>query len=579
MVNTMNWKMSNQSRNTTTRKKSLSYAHTGSEKELLWMTIGDVIKETAEQYPGNDALVAVWLDQRYTYKEFYHLCCETAKGFIKLGITKGDRVAIWATNCPEWVVTQVATAMIGAILIPINPAFREHELEYTLQDSESQTLILTEKFKTSDYLTMFYNVCPEAKVSTPGDIQSEKLPYLKNVIVLNEQGHAGMITWKDLLDKDKTISDAELKKREALLDPDDIINIQYTSGTTGFPKGASLTHFNIVNNAYFVGENMKFTFKDRLCIPVPFYHCFGMVLSNMVCLVYGAAMVLPAEYFSPVETLKAVETERCTALHGVPTMFITELDHPEFSHFDLSSLRTGIMAGAPCPIEIMKKVINSMGASEITIAYGLTEASPVTNQTHIDDSLKQRVETVGPPLQHTEVKVVDAETGRVQPVGKLGELCCRGFQVMREYHDKPEETAETIDEGHWLHTGDLAIMDQNGYCRIVSRIKDMIIRGGENIYPREIEEFLLTHPQVEDAYVVGVPDRKYGEEIAAWIKLKEDAVVTPEEIREYCKGKISHQKIPRYIKLVDSFPMTVTGKIKKFKIRELAAEELGLDGK
>jgi len=564
-------------RNHNTRKK-LSYAHTGSEKELLWMTIGEVIKETVSKYPENDALVAVRREERYTYREFYDACCRAAKGFLNLGVSKGDHVAVWATNCPEWVIAQIATAMIGAILIPVNPAFREHELEYTLTDSESQTLVLIERFKTSDYLAMFYRVCPEARECKPGKIQSKTLPHLKNVIVLSEKAHPGMYTWSNLLESGETVSDAGLEGRELLLDPDDIINIQYTSGTTGFPKGASLTHFNIVNNAYFVGENMRFTSKDRLCIPVPFYHCFGMVLSNMVCIIYGATMVLPAEYFDPEKTLKAVEKERCTAIHGVPTMFITELDHPEFHNVDLTSLRTGIMAGAPCPVEFMKRVIDEMGASEITIAYGLTEASPVTNQTKIDDSLELRVETVGPPLQHTEIKIIDTETDKVQPIGVVGELCVRGFQVMKGYYNKPKETYETIDENHWLHTGDLGIMDENGYCRITSRIKDMIIRGGENIYPREIEEFLLTHPLVKDAYVFGVPDRKYGEEIAAWIRLKENVDITPEKIREYCVGKISHQKIPRYIKFVEEYPMTVTGKIKKFKMREMATKELGLDG-
>jgi fatty-acyl-CoA synthase len=554
-----------------------SYAHTGSKTQLLWTTIGDVIKKTANLYPENDALVCTYRDERLTYREFFDLCCVAAKGFMALGVSKGDRVAVWATNYPEWVITQVATALIGAVLVPVNPAFREHELEYTLTDSESKMLVLIEKFKTSDYLTMFYHVCPEAKKSAPGKIQSEKLPHLKHVVVLSDTPHPGMYTWDTLLDMGESVSDEDLQERGAVLDPDDIINIQYTSGTTGFPKGASLTHFNIVNNAYFVGENMQFGSDDRLCIPVPFYHCFGMVLSTMVCLVYGAAMVLPAEHFDPGATLKAAAQEHCTALHGVPTMFITELDHPEFKNVDLTALRTGIMAGAPCPVEIMKRVIDEMGAREITICYGLTEASPVTNQTHLDDPIGLRVETVGPPLQHTEIKIIDTETGSVQPVGIPGELCCRGFQVMRGYYNKVKETAETIDENHWLHTGDLAVMDENGYCRITSRIKDMIIRGGENIYPREIEEFLYTHPLVRDAYVIGVPDKKYGEEIAAWIQLKKGAQTTPEEIQDYCKGKIAHQKIPRYIKFVDGFPMTVTGKIKKFEMRKTAVKELGLE--
>jgi fatty-acyl-CoA synthase len=556
------------------RKNSFSYAHTGSEKKLLWATIGEIIKKTATTYPENDAIVAVWRNERYTYREFFTICCQAAKSFLRMGVSKGDRVAIWATNYPEWVITQVAAAMIGAILVPVNPAFREHELEYALNDSQSQTLILIERFKTSDYLSMFYNICPEAKKSEPGSIHSEVVPHLRNVIVLTEEDQPGTYTWKEFLECGSDVSDRELEERESLLDPDDIINVQYTSGTTGFPKGASLTHFNIVNNAYFVGANMNFTENDRLCIPVPFYHCFGMVLSNMVCMVYGATMVLPAEYFDRLATLKAVEKERCTALHGVPTMFIAELDRPESLTLDLISLRTGIMAGAPCPVNIMKKVIDVLGIHEITIAYGLTEASPVTNQTRITDSFKLRVQTVGPPLQHTEVKIVNPGTGMVQPTGIVGELCCRGFQVMRGYFNKPTETAETIDENLWLHTGDLGTMDENGYCRITSRIKDMIIRGGENIYPREIEEFLYTHPLVADAYVIGVPDEKYGEEIAAWIRLKEGANITAEEIQAFCRGKISHQKIPKYIKFVENYPMTVSGKIQKFKMREMAIKEL-----
>jgi fatty-acyl-CoA synthase len=568
--------MKRKSHSSTTRKRTLSYAHTGSETPLLWMTIGDMVEHAAMSFPSHDALVAVWLKKRYTYEEFYETCCQAARGFMGMGIERGDRVAIWATNYPEWVITQVATAMIGAILVPINPAFREHELEYTLTDSRSQTLLLIEHFKTSHYLTMFYDVCPELKKSDPGDIISSTLPFLKNVILLGEEKCPGLFTWGDLLQRGNTVSNTAFEERKASLDPNDVINIQYTSGTTGFPKGASLTHFNIVNDAYFVAENMRFSSIDRLCIPVPFYHCFGMVLSNMVCMVTGATMVLPAEYFNPEETLRAVEQEKCTALHGVPTMFITELDNPVFKDLDLSSLRTGIMAGAPCPVEIMNRVIEDMGASEITIAYGLTEASPVTNQTRIDDSLELRVETVGPPLAHTEIKIIDPETGRVQPIGTVGELCCRGFQVMKGYYNKPTETAETIDGNNWLHTGDLAAMDENGYCRITSRIKDMIIRGGENIYPREIEEFLHTHPKVIDAYVFGVPDKKYGEEIAAWIQLKEGVKSTPEEIIEFCRGKIAHQKIPRYIKFVEEFPMTVTGKIQKFKMREMATTELGL---
>ena len=554
-----------------------SYAFTGSETKLLHCTIGEILEETAIKYPENDALVATWRDERYTYKELYELCRQAAKGFMKLGVAKGDRVAIWATNYPEWVITQFATAMIGAILVTVNPAYRSHELEYCIKDSQSQTLILIGSFKTSDYLSIFYQVCPEAKTAEAGEIKTERFPYLKNAIFLGKEAHEGMFTWQELLKMGRDVTDEGLNEREESLDPDDVINIQYTSGTTGLPKGASLTHRNILNNGFFVGEYMKFTSEDRLCIPVPFYHCFGMVLSNLACITHGATMVLPAEYFEPSAVLQAVEKERCTALHGVPTMFIAELAHPEFSKFNLSRLRTGIMAGSPCPIEVMKKVIDLMHASEMTIAYGLTEASPVTNQTAPDDPLELRCESVGRPSPHVEVKIIDPATGKLVPLGQPGELCTRGYVVMREYYNKPEETAEVIDEAGWLHTGDLAEMDDNGYCKIVGRIKDMIIRGGENVYPREIEEFLYTHPKIKDVQVIGVPDQKLGEQVAAWIQLRKGQTATDEEIQGFCKGKIAHYKIPKYIKFVDNFPMTVTGKIQKYKMREMMTKELGLE--
>ena len=558
-------------------EREMSYAHTGSGKKLLWHTVGEMLRETTAKYSENDALVAVWRGERYSYRRFYEVCCQVAKSFMKLGIAKGDRIAIWATNYPEWLITQFATAMIGAILVPTSPAFREHELEYILKDSESQTLVLISGFKTSDYPAMFYNICPEAKRANPGEIKSKKFPYLRNVILLSEDAQPGMLTWKKLLEFGGEVSNRELEERTASLDPEDIMSIQYTSGTTGFPKGVLLTHHNIVNNGFFGGENLKFTSSDRLCNPLPLYHCFGMVLGSILCITHGATMIIPAEYFDPLSTLKAVEQERCTAIHGVPTMFIAALEHPEFKRFDFSSLRTGIMGGAPCPVEVIKKVVDLMGVHEMVIGYGLTECSPLTTQTNIDDPSGLWMETIGPPSLHTEIKIVDPATGKVVPVGIQGELCCRGYLVMQGYHNKPRETAETIDERGWLHTGDLATMDENGYCRITGRIKDMIIRGGENISPLEIEEFLHTHPMVKDVYVFGVPDKKYSEEIAAWIQLKKNGSTTPKEIHEFCVGKIAHQKTPKYIKLVESYPMTASGKIQKFKMREIATKELGLE--
>ena len=552
-----------------------SYIHQGSTEPLKWTTIGQQLQHTAEKFPTNEALVAVWKNERYTYEHFYKICKRAAKGLIQMGVKKGDRVGIWATNYTEWVITQFSTAMIGAVLVTINPALREHELEYILRDSECQTLILIEQFKSSKYLNMFYNVFPEAKKQMPGNLHSYKFPHLKNVIVLAKDGKPGMYTSQDVLGQGKEVSNTVFEERQASLDPDDIINIQYTSGTTGFPKGACLTHHNIVNNAFFVGRNMQFTEKDRLCIPVPFYHCFGMVVSNMLCINYGATMVIPGEFFSPRCTMEAASKEKCTAMHGVPTMFISQLEHPDFHTFDFSSLRTGIMAGAPCPIELMNKVRDVMGIKEITICYGLTETSPVINQTRIDDPVHLRVETVGPPLQHTEIKIIDPETSHVVSIGQPGEICIRGFQVMKCYHNKPEETHNTIDETRWLHTGDIGTMDAQGYCRITGRLKDMIIRGGENIYPREIEEYLYGHPDIVDVSVFGIPDEKYGEEIAAWIQPQKNSNLTTDDIHQFCKGKISHQKIPKFIKFVQEFPMTATGKIQKFRMKELYAEELG----
>ena len=555
----------------------ISYAFEGSNTKLIAKTIGDLFEEMSQQVPNNDCVVSVHQGMRMTYKEFNKEVDRVAKGLMALGVNKGDRVGIWSTNNIEWVMVQFATAKMGAVLVNINPAYRTHELEYAMKQSELSTLILIDNFKTSDYIKMVYEVEPSIRDSRPGQIKSEKLPFLRNVVCINNTEHAGMYKWNDMLSMASKIDDSDLKNVQKSLEFDDAINIQYTSGTTGFPKGVTLSHFNILNNGFFIGERMDFTEKDRLCIPVPFYHCFGMVLANLACVTHGATMVLPGEAFEPEAVLKAVEQEKCTALHGVPTMFIAELEDPNFNDYDLTTLRTGIMAGSPCPVEVMKRVNNEMHMNEITIAYGLTEASPVITQTSTHDTLEHRTATVGQVLPFVEAKIVDPETGKIVPAGVQGELCTRGYHVMKYYYNNPEATKEAIDENGWLHTGDLATMDQDGYFKITGRMKDMIIRGGENVYPREIEEFLYTHPKISDVQVIGVPDRKYGEEICAWVKLKEGETATEEEIKEFCRGKIAHFKIPRYIKFTDSFPMTVTGKIRKVEMREISTKELGLE--
>jgi fatty-acyl-CoA synthase len=558
-------------------KVSYSYAFRGSEKPLIGKTIGDMFDEIADKYPDNDAIVSIHQGTRYTYRELQKELDRAAKGFIAMGLKKGDRLAIWATNLAEWIITQFATAKVGIIMVNINPAYRTHELEYALRQSEAQALLLMDRFKSSDYVQMFYEVCPEARTAQPGKIHSEKLPFLRTAVMIRGEKPQGMWSWDDVLKMGDDVPDEILEEREESLDFDDPINIQYTSGTTGFPKGVVLTHHNILNNGYFIGECMKFTEKDRLCIPVPFYHCFGMVLSNMACMTHGAAMVLPAEYFDPVLVMSAIEKERCTAVHGVPTMFIAELEHPDFSKYDFSSLRTGIMAGSPCPIEFMKKVSTLMNMREVVITYGQTEASPGITMSSTDDSLEQRVSTIGRPMPHTEMKIVDPKTGKMVHRGETGEICARGYMIMRCYYNNQVATDQCIDKEGWLHTGDLGTLDDEDYCKITGRLKDMVIRGGENIYPREIEEFLYTHPAVSDVQVIGVPDKKYGEEIMAWIKLKKGVTAGAEEIKDFCKGKIAHFKVPRYIKFVDDFPMTVSGKIQKFKMRDESIKELGLE--
>ena len=562
-----------------TGRERLSYARGPGNPPLLDSTIGAVLERTAATYPERDALVVVAEGVRLRWGEFLEEVDRVARGLTAMGVGKGHRVAIWATNRSQWVLTQFATARIGAIMVNINPGYGSRELHYALEQSETQTLIAIAGFRSANYLEMISEICPEAGGAGPKEWRSESLPHLRNVVLAGEgQPLAGMGRWDELVSGGQAAGAGETEGETGVsLGSHDPINIQYTSGTTGYPKGAVLTHHNIVNNACLVGQRMELTCRDRVCIPVPFYHCFGMVLGNMACAVHGAAMVIPSEAFDPWSTLKAIEEEACTAVYGVPTMFIRELEHPEFSRVDLRSLRTGIMAGSPCPIEVMKQVVEKMHCREMTIAYGLTESSPVITQTGVSDPLRTRVTTVGRPLPHTEVKIVDPGSGEVAPRGTPGELCTRGYLVMSGYYRNPKATRQAVDPEGWLHTGDLATLDEEDYCRITGRVKDMIIRGGENVYPREIEEFLYTHPAVSDVQVVGVPDARMGEEVLAWIQLKEPGMVTVADIKDYCRGKISKFKIPRYIKFVDSYPMTVTGKIQKYKIREIAIRELGLE--
>ncbi len=556
-----------------TAVRELSYAHGASGQPLLGETIGDNLRRTTASYPASEAMVDVPTGRRWTYSQLDADTDTLATGLLRLGVAKGDRVGIWAPNCAEWVLLQYATAKAGAILVNINPAYRSHELAYVLRQSGVSLLVSAESFKTSDYRAMIDEV-------------RGGLDALERVIYL------GSPDWDALLDAGGAAGPADLEgpagpagpagletlaARSATLSFDDPINIQYTSGTTGFPKGATLSHHNILNNAYFVGAGCGYTDSDRVCVPVPFYHCFGMVMGNLGSTTHGACIVIPAPGFDPAATLAAVQAEKCTSLYGVPTMFIAELALPDFASYDLSSLRTGIMAGSPCPVEVMKRVLSEMHMTEVTICYGMTETSPVSTQTSADDETDRRVSTVGRVHPHLEVKVIDPETGVVMPRGSHGELCTRGYSVMLGYWNEPERTAEAIDAGRWMHTGDLAVMDDAGYLNIVGRIKDMVIRGGENIYPREVEEFLYTHPLIEDVQVIGVPDVKYGEELCAWVTLRPGGDLTAEQVREFCAGKIAHYKIPRYVRVTESFPMTVTGKVQKFKMRETSIAELGLE--
>ncbi|WP_172370650.1 AMP-binding protein [Sporosarcina jiandibaonis] len=536
---------------------------------LLQKTVGEIVKEQAELYPNQEAYVYPEHGIRKTYKEFDEETDLLAKAFIGMGIKKGDNVAIWSDNKREWLLSQFATGKMGAVLVTVNTNYQAAELEYLLKQSEATTLILDESFKGTSYIDIIRSICPEIIHSKEGVISSEKLPHLKKIILMSDRGEQGMYNWSEFMAHAYGITDTVLNEHLEGLRPDDVINIQYTSGTTGFPKGVMLTHNNIVNNGKQIGDFMKLTEHDRVCIPVPFFHCFGCVLGTMAAVTHGSAMII-IEQFNPEKVLQAVQDEKCTALHGVPTMFIAELNHPNFKKYDTSSLRTGIMAGSTCPIAVMRRVINDMGASEITICYGQTETSPVFLQTRTDDPIEKKVSTVGKPHPNVEVKIVNPVTEAEVKVGQPGELWTRGYHVMKGYYNNEEATKEVINEEGWLRTGDIAIEDEEGYFSITGRIRDMVIRGGENIYPREVEEFLYTHPAIADVQIVGVPDPKYGEELMAWIIPKEGAEIDEESVKEFCKGRISFHKIPRYIEFIDEYPMTASGKIMKFKLQEMA---------
>lgn len=560
----------------TTKTQTLSYASGASDKPLLGVPIAELFDSTVAAFGEREAVVSIHQNIRWTYGELSVEVERLAKAFVAAGFKKGDRVGVWSPNNVEWLLTQYATAKAGLILVTINPAYRAHELAYVLEQSGCSGLVTQNQFKSSDYVGMLVELCPELAATQPGQLKSEKFPELGTVVSMSSTEVEGIYDWQDFVALGESISDQELLQRQADQDMDDAINIQYTSGTTGFPKGATLSHHNILNNGYFVASIMNFTEHDRLVIPVPLYHCFGMVMGNLGCLTHGACAIYPSEGFEPEAVLAAVQQEKATALFGVPTMFIAELSLPNFSEYELDSLRTGIMAGAPCPVETMKQVNELMHMTEVEIAYGMTETSPVSFQTRVDAPLDKRVSTVGRVHPHVEVKVIDPETGAMQPTGEMGELCTRGYSVMLGYWENLEATRAAIDSNGWMHTGDTAVMDAEGYVNIVGRIKDMIVRGGENVYPREIEEFLMTHEAIESVQVTGVPDEKFGEEIIAWVGLKEGVTLSEEDIKSFCRDSIAHFKVPRYIRFSDEFPMTVTGKVQKYKMREISVEELGL---
>jgi len=554
----------------------LSYVHGSGSVALLGETIGASLDRAAARFGDRDALISCHQNLRYTYADLLREVNRAARALLALGVERGDRVGIWSANAAEWAVVQYAAAKVGAVLVNINPAYRLRELEYVLNQSGVSVLVAARRFRKTDYVAMLTTVMPELTLPRPGVLQTANVPGLKHLIYLDGDAAPGGISWTGFLQEAGRASAADLNAREAQLQFDDPINIQYTSGTTGTPKGATLSHHNILNNGFFVGEALDYTPEDRICVPVPFYHCFGCVMGNLAAVTHGAAVVLPAEAFDAEATLRAIDNHRCTAVYGVPTMFIAQLEHPAFDSFHLDSLRTGIMAGAPCPIEVMRSVIERMHLRQVTICYGMTETSPVSFQSAIDDPVEVRVSTVGRVHPHLECKIVDPESGAVVPRGQPGELCTRGYSVMLGYWNNPEASASAIDGARWMHTGDLAVMHDSGCVNISGRLKDLIIRGGENVSPREIEEFLYTHPKVSEVQVVGVPDLKYGEEVCAWVRLRDNQTATEDEIRDFCRGQIASCKIPRYVRFTTEFPTTVTGKIQKFRMRQVSIEELGL---
>ena len=557
-------------------QRTTSYSQGADNPPLMNLCIGEILDQIAKRYPESPALILRQENLRFTWAELHAEVNRTARSLMALGFAKGDRVGIWATNVSQWVLMQFATAKMGVVLVNLNLGFRAHELEFVLKQSGCTGLVMQQAFRDCDYVDAIRQLAPELDTCLPGQLRAERLPKLRQVVYIGENSPAGMLSWKAMLAQADRVSPADLRVRERSLHPHDTINIQYTSGTTGTPKGAELSHYNVANNGRFIGDSMKLTELDKVCIPVPFYHCFGMVLGNMACLTHGSTMVIPADYFDPLATMQAVHEERCTALYGVPTMFIAEFSHPRFKEFDFTSLRTGIMAGSLCPIALMRRVINEMHCTELTICYGLTEASPVITQSTTEDTLERKVTTVGRALPHTEVKIVDPNTGKEVPLGENGELCTRGYLVMNNYHNDPVGTKAAIEPDGWLHTGDIASMDEHGYVTITGRLKEMIIRGGENIYPREIEEYLYSCPGVKDVQVIGIPSERYGEEVMAWIIPHEGVTLETEAIQSYCRGQIANYKVPKLVKFVDAFPTTVTGKVQKFIMRRMAVEELGL---